>query len=213
MSSGRELLFRLAPVYGAGLREQEGAVILVLAPVFVQKGTTLPEGPIVAIVHPVPGSRPARQMWDIKIGDRSLIFEARGTIDLEHDDICEPVDFGQVMNARGNIETPLQFFDPVGAIEGFEASLTIRRNNQAVGFIDVYITPERAPRTYHAFHGALFQDRETGIISAELVLILHNPESTAPLSTDADVLLATVTESSSNEDCLIWDLVNAPPAK
>lgn len=205
-SSTEGVELRLVPVAGYRLREERGAVLLVLVPVFDRGGVPPPEL-TVAIVRPIAGS-PNFQSWDLKLGRTSAVFDVEGTIGTRAGGgRCEPADFGQLPIARAQIDAREQLVDGPGDIIGMESSLMIRPDNQARGFIDFYRV--RQPTlTYQAFYGAAFLDRDTGLISHQVLLLLVDPPSADPLSTDADVLRATVMEDANDPDCLIWDLVN-----
>jgi len=206
MSSPDGVELRLVPVAGYRLREERGAVLLVLVVAAIDRDEVLPEQ-AVAIVRPIAGS-PGVQSWDLKLGRTSAVFDVEGTIDTRPDGgRCEPVDFGQLQIALAEIDVPPQPVDGPGDIIGMESSLMIRGDNQARGFIDFYPV-RQPPLTYQAFHGAAFRDPDTGLFSAQFVLLLVDPPSADPLSTDADILLATVKEDASQPDCLIWDLIN-----
>ena len=196
---------RLVPVAGYRLREERGAVLLVLVVAAIDRDEVLPEQ-AVAIVRPIAGS-PGVQSWDLKLGRTSAEFDVEGTIDTRPDGgRCEPVDFGQLQIALAEIEVPPQPVDGPGDIIGMESSLMIHDDNQARGFIDFYPV-RQPPLTYQAFHGAAFRDPDTGFFEA-LIVLIPLPALDGPLSTDAHVLLATVKEDASQPGCLIWDLVN-----
>lgn len=187
-------------VAGYGLRDEEDAALVVLAS---------DEGLGAAIVRPRSDDT---QLWDVKFpgvrGEGSFVFVAEGEIDSDDDEgRCEPANDGDLTIARVGVFTPLQLIDPPGSLVELESDLMILRKNQARGFIDAY-TSQKEVLTYEAFYGESFRDRDTDAILHQFLLLLDNPDSSNALSTDTDLLIATVGEDAITPDCQIWDLIN-----
>lgn len=116
---------------------------------------------------------------------------------------CRSNDFGQ-FSSRAEIDAQRQTVFPIGGGDplDFEVMVDIARDNGAGGFVDVPLSTRGG--LHEIFFGTVLRDAEIGF-KFFAVGALADPGD--PLSTD-DMLRATATPISANEDCLLWDLVN-----
>lgn len=198
---------RLYPFWGS-VDRKTGAVVLFLSP----RGDG-PLGPREIITLVVQDSATEDcDIWDLLgpevVGPSALHgrFEAetRTTRSIVRGD-CDPIDFGQI-DAPVSIRAPIQRVEPPPApseITGFGAKLFLDRDQQARGSLSVFTARER--RTYEAFFGAAFRTAG-GEVEVFVFSLLDTRRGF--LSPNDHAMRATGGTTTTDPDCLIWDLIN-----